>query len=223
MSNISGMWLGTYWQRGIPTRFEVTLIQGKNILSGRILDQSNLGDATIIGKVIGKSISFRKTYLTGSCHSIDYIGTIGDDLNSMNGTWQEDYFNRGNWEAHRQDDNLVVYIIDISFSKTNTLLHITDFSGNLKFFCSAGLFKYKGKRKRSRFQVVKYFYNILLSKFKFLRFKPVALHLKNVGNARFWIIKKFKKKSYIRIIRNFNLYPYNGCHYCCVSTICRTG
>ena len=109
------------------------------------------------------------------------------------------------------NDNLVFYIIDISFSKTNTLLHVTDFSGNLKFFCSAGLFKYTGKRKKARFQVFKNFYNILLSKLTFLKRKPTALHLKNVGNAKFWIIKKLKKKIYIKVIRNFNLYPHNGC------------
>jgi ribosomal protein S11 len=115
------------------------------------------------------------------------------------------------YKSTNTNDNLVTYIIDISFSKTNTLLHIMDFSGNLKFFCSAGLFKYKGRRKKSRFQIIRDFYHILLSKFKFLRFKPIALHLKNVGNDKYWITKKFKKKFYIKTIRNFNLYPCNGC------------
>ena len=50
-----------------------------------------------------------------------------------------------------KEDYLVVYIIDISFSKTNTLLHVMDFSGNLKFFCSAGSLNYKGKSKKARF------------------------------------------------------------------------
>ena len=108
-------------------------------------------------------------------------------------------------------DNLVVYIIDVSFSKTNTLLHVTDFSGNLKFFYSAGLLNYQGKRKKSRFQIIRDFYKILLSKLKFLQFKPVALHLKNVGIAKFWIVRKLKKRFYIKIVKNFNLYPCNGC------------
>lgn len=108
MTNISGMWLGTYWQRGIPTRFEFSLIQANSILSGRILDQNRLGEATIVGEIIGKSIRFRKTYLMGTRHSIDYIGTIGDNFQSMNGKWQEDSFNQGNWEAHRQEDNLAI-------------------------------------------------------------------------------------------------------------------
>ena len=116
MTNIiSGMWLGTYWQRGIPTRFEMSLIQGKNSLSGNILDQSNLGEASLVGEIIGKSIRFRKTYLTGTRHSIDYIGTLNDDLNFIQGIWQEDSFNKGNWEARRQEDNL---IMDIRRSKS---------------------------------------------------------------------------------------------------------
>ena len=111
MTNIiSGMWLGTYWQRGIPTRFEMSLIQGKNSLSGNILDQSILGEASLVGEIIGKSIRFRKTYLTGTRHSIDYIGTLNDDLNFIQGIWQGDFFYKGNWEASRQEDNLIMNI-----------------------------------------------------------------------------------------------------------------
>jgi hypothetical protein len=110
MTNISGMWLGTYWQIGIPTRFEMSIIQGNNILSGNILDQSHLGEASLIGEIIGKTIRFRKSYLTGSRHSIDYLGTLSDDLNLIQGIWQEDSFNKGNWEASRQEDNLTLNI-----------------------------------------------------------------------------------------------------------------
>ena len=110
-----------------------------------------------------------------------------------------------------KENLLIVYIIDISFSKTNTLLHIMDFSGNLKFFCSAGLFNYKGKSKKARFIVFKKFYRILVTKLKFLRNKPLALHLKNIGSNKFRIIRKLKKKFFIKIIRSFDLFPYNGC------------
>lgn len=110
-----------------------------------------------------------------------------------------------------KEDSLIVYIIDISFSRTNTLLHIMDFSGNLKFFCSAGLFNYKGKGKKARFIVFKEFYRVLVTKIKFLKNKPIALHLKNVGSNKFRIIKKLKKKFFIRIVRSFDLYPHNGC------------
>ena len=110
-----------------------------------------------------------------------------------------------------QKDSFIMYIIDISFSKTNTLLHVMDFAGNLKFSYSAGLFKYKGKNKKLRFLVLRDFYHVLVTKLKFLKFKPIALHLKNVGHNKFWIIKKLKKKFFIKTIKNYSLYPYNGC------------
>jgi ribosomal protein S11 len=109
------------------------------------------------------------------------------------------------------ENYLISYIIDITFSPTNTLLHVTDPLGNLKFFCSAGSLNFTGKAKRSRFLVFREMYNTLVSKLKFLKGKPIAVHLKNVGSAKFWILKKLKKKFFIRVVRNFSLYPYNGC------------
>ena len=99
----------------------------------------------------------------------------------------------------------------ISFSRSNTLLHVMNSSGILKFFCSAGNLSYKGNSKKARALVLKSMINLLVRKLKFLRYKPIALHLKNVRFMRFWIVKRFKKKFTIRIVKNFNSYPYNGC------------
>jgi hypothetical protein len=52
MANLTGTWLGTYWQDGIPTRFEMSIAQGGNALNG------NLGEATIAGEVIGRNVHF---------------------------------------------------------------------------------------------------------------------------------------------------------------------
>lgn len=110
-----------------------------------------------------------------------------------------------------KNDNLVVYIIDISFSRSNTFLNVMDFSGKSKFFYSAGSFNYSGKNKRSRYLIFKQIYRILVFKLNFLRGKPIALHLKNVGHHKIWIVEKLKKKFFIKCIKNFNLYPHNGC------------
>lgn len=110
-----------------------------------------------------------------------------------------------------EENYLISYIIDITFSQTNTLLHVTDPLGNLKFFCSAGSLNFKGKAKRSRFLVFREMYNILVSKLKFLKGQPIAVHFKNVGSSRVWILKKLKKKFFIRVVKSFSLYPYNGC------------
>jgi ribosomal protein S11 len=105
----------------------------------------------------------------------------------------------------------IMYIIDLMVSKSNTFLHVMDSTGKLKFFCSAGHLQYKGKNKKFRFTVLKSIYRILITKLHFLRNKPIALHLKNVGFNRFLIIKKLKKKFFIKTVKIFNLFPFNGC------------
>ncbi len=106
MANLSGTWLGTYWQRGVPTRFELTLLQGGNTLSGSILDDNDLGEASLVGEVIGRRINFTKRYLAGSRHSVRYAGTVSEDEDFIQGQWQVDFFDSGNWEAHRSNENL---------------------------------------------------------------------------------------------------------------------
>jgi ribosomal protein S11 len=103
----------------------------------------------------------------------------------------------------------IKYIISITFSKTNTLLHVMDFSGKLKLFYSAGFFSYKGKKKRVRFLVFKELFKILLSKGKFLKNQPVALHLKNT--RKFKIVKLLKRKLFLVSVKIFTSYPHNGC------------
>ena len=105
----------------------------------------------------------------------------------------------------------VMYIIEISFSKKNTLFHVSDFSGNIKFFYSAGSFKQTGKGKVARSTILRKFYRILVSKLKFVKKVPIAIHFKNVDSNMFWFLKKLKKKFFITVVKHFTQYPYNGC------------
>ncbi|MHC5721987.1 MAG: hypothetical protein ACYTX0_60710, partial [Nostoc sp.] len=66
MADLSGNWLGTYWQDDIPTRFEATFVQSGNTFSGSILDDNYLGEAQVNGEVIGRTVSFTKRYLITS-------------------------------------------------------------------------------------------------------------------------------------------------------------
>ncbi|MEB3181423.1 MAG: hypothetical protein VKL59_20665 [Nostocaceae cyanobacterium] len=107
MSHVNGTWLGTYWQDGIPTRFEAVVIQSGNSLSGSILDDSYLGEARLSGEVIGRGISFTKRYLTSSPEPIRYVGTISEDENLMQGQWNIGRGYSGTWEAHRSGETLM--------------------------------------------------------------------------------------------------------------------
>lgn len=107
MANLSGTWLGTYWQLGIPTRFEVTFVQSGNVLSGNILDDSYLGEAQVSGLVVGRNIRFTKSYLTTSPDPVRYTGTLSEDEDFMHGEWTIAGVDSGSWEARRSGDNLV--------------------------------------------------------------------------------------------------------------------
>lgn len=156
-----------------------------------------------------KSIKLKKQYiikLNQKIHSLDRV----KETNIKAFNFSLTSFNANN-SRFLINDHLVMYIIDISFSQTNTLMHVMDHSANLKYFCSAGTFNYKGRSKKARFTVFKQFFQVLTKKLTFLEGKPIALHLKNVGSNKSWIIKKLKKKFYIKVIRSFNLFPHNGC------------
>lgn len=105
----------------------------------------------------------------------------------------------------------VTYILEISFAKKNTLFHLSDYSGNIKFFYSAGSVELTGKGKTWRGRILRQFYKLLISKLKFVRKVPLAVHFKNVNSNLFWFIKKLKKKFLITIIQSSQKYPYNGC------------
>lgn len=107
MADVNGTWLGTYWQQNQPTRFEATLLQSSNHLTGRILDDNNLGEAQIDGEVVGRSIQFTKRYLTTSPHLVTYTGVLSEDANSMQGKWSIGLLHSGTWEAHRQGEDLM--------------------------------------------------------------------------------------------------------------------
>ncbi len=107
MLDLSGIWLGTYWQLETPTRFELSLIQTGNSLVGNILDDNHLGEANLSGEIIGKRITFTKCYLLYSTYHIYYTGTISDKGDYMSGQWR---INRdsGAWEAYRSEDLLML-------------------------------------------------------------------------------------------------------------------
>ncbi|GAB1543438.1 hypothetical protein NUACC21_61120 [Scytonema sp. NUACC21] len=107
MTDISGTWLGTYWQQGIPTRFEVTLIQSGNTLTGSVLDDNSLGEAQLTGEVVGRRITFIKRYLTTSPDPVTYVGTISEKEDYMQGQWSIKLWDFGPWEARRSGESLV--------------------------------------------------------------------------------------------------------------------
>jgi hypothetical protein len=108
MADLSGTWLGTYWQQGEPTRFEAALIQIGNVLTGNIMDNSYMGEASLSGDVIGQQVQFAKRYLMKKQAPVKYQGVIAEDGESMQGTWNLGKSDSGSWEAHRIGNSLTL-------------------------------------------------------------------------------------------------------------------
>jgi ribosomal protein S11 len=158
-----------------------------------------------------KSLSIKKQYIKNLKKQSLFLDTIKQsNYKLINKNFSKNRYVSTNLN-YLITDNLIMYIIDITFSRSNTFLHVMDSSGKLKFFCSAGHFQLKGKNKKFRFNVFKNIYRILITKLKFLKGKPIALHLKNVGFNKFWMVKKLKTKFFVKVVKIFNLFPFNGC------------
>ena len=112
MSDLNGTWLGTYWQGGNPTRFEMVLLQSGNSISGSILDDGYLGEAKLSGEVVGRRIRFSKRYFTSSPTPIDYAGTVSEDDDYIQGQWTINRFDAGPWEARRSGESLSLDVED---------------------------------------------------------------------------------------------------------------
>jgi hypothetical protein len=127
VANLTGVWLGTYWQGDSPTRFEVTFLQSGNTLTGNILDDGNLGEANLSGQVIGTNVSFTKTYLNQPFYHIRYVGILSADSDTIDGDWtiQTLYIqDSGKWTAHRTQEDLSQEFSSLLTKKADSLVEI---------------------------------------------------------------------------------------------------
>ncbi|MDV3348469.1 hypothetical protein D0962_23705 [Leptolyngbyaceae cyanobacterium CCMR0082] len=106
MAELTGPWLGSYWQANSPTRFEATFVQANNSISGRIVDDGPLGEAQVHGQITGRYVTFTKKYFNTPSYAIQYTGTVSEDGDHINGHWRLDSKHSGEWEAHRSDNDL---------------------------------------------------------------------------------------------------------------------
>jgi len=147
-----------------------------------------------------------------------YVKNLQDRINYLKKLKERDYrdlsvteFAKSKQETNVEQDLMVMYIINISFLKANTAIHISDIEGNVKLFYSAGSVGLTGKQKRKRRVAIVKLISLLIKKASFLGNKPVAVHLNNVNFYQNLIINKLKQTLFIKVIKSFNQAPYNGC------------
>ena len=96
------------------------------------------------------------TYLLGKERF--YVKNLLDQINYLKKLKEEDYkalsVNKFDLIEYNNEninqDLMVMYIVNISFLKANTTIHVSDIKGNIKLFYSAGSVGLTGKQKRKR-------------------------------------------------------------------------
>jgi ribosomal protein S11 len=117
-----------------------------------------------------------------------------------------------NYPLSAKSKSLIKYIVSFNLLEKNTFLNVTDVRGNLKYYWSAGIVEFKGKRKTKQPQVLNNLIDVLKSDAKFLNNEPIALHLINVNYFSYnYVLSKLEEKFFITFIRVFYAKPHNGC------------
>lgn len=158
-----------------------------------------------------QKIFFKKQYIRQLKNKITLLNNIKKNKYKV---LNSELFKTSNNFPVKKVSEEVSYIIDFSFSKTNTTLHVMDCSGKTKFFYSAGLFDFKGNQKTFQSNaILKKFYKILVSDLLFLKSSKIAIHFKNknINYKISWFLKKLREKFFIAVVKFFTVYPYNGC------------
>jgi len=154
------------------------------------------------------SLKKEKSYIKNLLNQIIYLKKL-KKKDSRNLSEKKNFI--FNAKKANLQDFTIIYIINISFLKTNTTIHVSDIQGNLKLFYSAGSVGLSGKQKKKRRISISKLIFLVLKKAPFLGKNPIALHLKNVNFYKNLIIGKLKQNLYIKIIKILNQTPYNGC------------
>ena len=159
-------------------------------------------------KLETSSLEKEKFYVKNLLNQITYLKRLKEN-DSRNLSEKE--FVIPNTRKTNLQDFTIAYIINVSFLKANTTIHVSDIQGNLKLFYSAGSVELSGKQKRRRRIAISKLISLVLKKATFLGQNPIALHLNNVNFYKNLIVGKLKRNLYIKIIKILNQTPYNGC------------
>lgn len=111
-----------------------------------------------------------------------YLKKIKNKVLFLNQVLKQNYKKlNSNTNISNKVNFLVGYVIKVHFSRVNTFTQITNSSGVLKLFCSAGTLFYKGKNKKARKLVLANLTNSLIKRLNTLKNKAAVLHLKSTG------------------------------------------
>lgn len=103
---LQGSWMGNYYYRSINQSFafEAVFVEGKGLVDGNILDDSQLGEARVSGTFTYPNLTFVKKYDRAGLDPVRYEGTMDEDGKRISGQWRISPTCSGTWVAWRSDD-----------------------------------------------------------------------------------------------------------------------
>ena len=109
-------------------------------------------------------------------------------------------------------ENSINYVLRIEFSKTNTLINVSNIKGHSLILLTSGHIDLTKKQKKSQPVAVINLLKNIIFKSAFLNNKTIALHFKNIKPYyENLIIKLLKNIIFLKVLKSSNLHPHNGC------------
>ena len=103
----------------------------------------------------------------------------------------------------------IKFTISLTIKKSNLFIYILNCTNKKKQFYSAK--SLINKNKNLKLNNFENFYKIIITKFKFLKNKPLAIHFNSLELHYNWFLVKLSKKYFLTILKFFNKYAHNGC------------
>lgn len=122
---LTGSWKGRYFYAGdtVGNTFEAIFTEQGEVIEGSILDDPQLGEATINGTFRYPTLTFTKHYYKTALPQVEYSGNMDEEGTTIQGLWfiqtsqPEIHTNHGTWIATRDPGSM-----DFSIKDKNTEL-----------------------------------------------------------------------------------------------------
>jgi len=112
----------------------------------------------------------------------------------------------------KKNNNIIFYILNIFLTNSNLFVNISNNFGNINYYISSGLLKYKGSEKTNKYSILSVIQKTILANYNIVKNKSVVVHFKGNNNNVYNLVLKYLKKNFnIKAIKYYNLLPHNGC------------
>jgi hypothetical protein len=166
-----------------------------------------------------KGISIKKTYVQTLKDNIKIVLTLKRskfreiNFKLLKKSFKPNNIITKNFKPRKRIDNnlVVMYVVAITKTRSNFYLNIFNSIGKLMLTLSAGnLCDLSAIRRKAKgFHAINAIFK-LIPKQKYLRGKPLALHIINKRLPR-KLVRRLRKKKIVKCISMFQKQPFNGC------------